>query len=95
MGCASWTSNDNLDLAFEYNQWNEPRMINIDWSNKYHLKYKGPRNKAISRLIIISINQKVDNFYTSKLTNKNDLSHTYEMMNNRSNMYMIVLSQVS
>jgi hypothetical protein len=30
MGYASWTSNDNLDLAYEYNQWKEPLILRFD-----------------------------------------------------------------
>ncbi len=30
MGYASWTSDDNLDLQYEYNQWNEPLILRFN-----------------------------------------------------------------
>jgi hypothetical protein len=30
MGYASWTSNDNLELSYEYNQWHEPLILRFN-----------------------------------------------------------------
>jgi len=65
MGYASWTSNDNLEISYEYNQWNEPLILRYNGieykafilvdDDKIEVDIRGPTRINASNLTEVQI----------------------------------------